>query len=130
MNGLIDLAAMRRGLSPRLLPGEWVCLCLPAESDVPSTALGFLVEDEGRTVLLERSDADQRGLEYEGVFRALRLGVHSALEAVGLTAAISAELAAIGCSANIWAGFHHDLVLVPAPQAEAALACLEAWQAG
>ena len=63
------------------------------------------------------------------VFRRITLGVHSSLEAVGLTAAVAAALTAAGISANVVAAFHHDHVFVPADRAEDALACLRALQA-
>jgi hypothetical protein len=47
--------------------------------------------------------------------------VHSSLEAVGLTAAVAAVLAAAGISANLVAAFHHDHVFVPADRAGEAL---------
>jgi hypothetical protein len=43
----------------------------------------------------------------------ITLGIHSGLDAVGLTAAVSAALARRGISANIVAGLHHDHVFVP-----------------
>jgi uncharacterized protein len=50
--------------------------------------------------------------------------VHSALDAVGLTAAVSRALAAAGLSCNVLAGLHHDHLLVPAGRADEALAVL------
>lgn len=131
--GIIELERLRRELSPRLAPGELACCCLPhgrREDLAQLEPLGFLEEDEGLTVLLRREDADAAKLDYSVVLRRIVLGVHSALEAVGLTAAISTELAKAGCSANIWAGFHHDHVLVPVAQASRALDVLRRWQAG
>ena len=54
----------------------------------------------------------------------LTLTVHSALDGVGLTAAVATALAGAGIPANMIAGYHHDHVFVPEHQAEAALACL------
>ena len=48
----------------------------------------------------------------------------SALDAVGLTAAVSRALADAGLSCNVLAGLHHDHLLVPAGRAEEALAVL------
>jgi hypothetical protein len=39
--------------------------------------------------------------------------VHSSLEAVGLTAALSTRLADAGISANVVAGLRHDYFFVP-----------------
>jgi hypothetical protein len=50
--------------------------------------------------------------------------VHSALDAVGLTAAVSTALADAGLSCNVIAGYHHDHLLVPADRVAEALAVL------
>lgn len=43
---------------------------------------------------------------------------------VGLTAAFSAALGAVGISCNVLAGFYYDHMLVPVPRHEAAVAVL------
>jgi hypothetical protein len=52
------------------------------------------------------------------------LEVHSALEAVGLTAAISNVLKDAGISCNVVAGYTHDHLFVPVDRAQDALAAL------
>ena len=54
----------------------------------------------------------------------ITLGVHSSLEAVGLTAAVSTLLAKHEISANMVAGYHHDHLFVPANDAEKAVKLL------
>ena len=44
--------------------------------------------------------------------------MHSALEAVGLTAAVATALAAAGIPANVLAGYSHDHLLVPEDRAD------------
>ena len=56
----------------------------------------------------------------------ITLGIQSSLEAVGLTARVSAALAARGIGANIVAAFHHDHVFVPWDRRDDALAVLSA----
>ncbi len=51
--------------------------------------------------------------------------VHSALDAVGLTAAVARCLADIGVSCNVIAGKFHDHLLVPVARKHDALAALE-----
>jgi hypothetical protein len=70
--------------------------------------------------------ADRHGLAHELPSRRIELRVHSDLAAVGLTAAVAGALAADGISANVVAAFHHDHVLVPAPDATRALQILRA----
>ena len=55
----------------------------------------------------------------------ISLSVHSALTAVGLTAAVATALAARRISANVVAGFHHDHILMPWDRRMAAMAALQ-----
>jgi hypothetical protein len=81
-------------------------------------------EDEGLTLLLTRANADRAGFRYESTFKCITLKVHSSLEAVGLTAAVSRRLADRGISANVIAAYHHDHILVPAEKTADALSVL------
>ena len=81
-------------------------------------------EDEGLSVVLRRERADALGLAYDYVAAWITLRVHSALDAVGVTAAVSTALAAAGLSCNVIAGYHHDHLLVPADRTDEALAVL------
>jgi hypothetical protein len=56
----------------------------------------------------------------------ITLRVTSALDAVGLTAAVAGELAQAGLSCNVIAGYHHDHLFVPYDRAPSAVAVLEA----
>ena len=60
-------------------------------------------EDESLTAI--RADPD-------GEWARISMGVHSSLEAVGLTAALSTVLASAGISANVVAALHHDHIFV------------------
>jgi hypothetical protein len=91
---------------------------------VPASAVAFVAEDEGLSVVLEQADADARGLSYHFVAAWITLTVHSDLAAVGLTAAVSAALTEVGISANVIAGHHHDHLLVPVERSDEALAVL------
>jgi hypothetical protein len=57
-------------------------------------------------------------------FARITLTVHSALEGVGLTAAVSGALAEQGIACNVVAGFHHDHLFVPWERREEALGVL------
>ncbi|MBT8148211.1 MAG: ACT domain-containing protein, partial [Gammaproteobacteria bacterium] len=82
-------------------------------------------EDEGLSLVVTRFNAEQAEIAFDSTFRLLTLKVHSSLEAVGLTAAVSGALAEQGISANVVAAYHHDHILVPAHQAHDALAILQ-----
>ena len=115
-------------LGPSLAANNYVFCSLPGAQygDFAQTQpLACVAEREGLTLVLAQDHADREGLAYTGLFRCISLGLHSSLEAVGLTAMISTELAQHGISANMMAGYHHDHLLVPAAQAQQALNLLE-----
>jgi uncharacterized protein len=79
------------------------------------------------TLILQRETAEREGVTGPPM-RMITLTVHSSLEAVGLTAALSARLAREGIGANVVAAFHHDHIFVPSADAESALTALKALQ--
>jgi hypothetical protein len=87
-------------------------------------AAASIVEDEGTTLVIPQAEADALGLGYDYVAGWITLEVYSALSAVGLTAVVSSALADAGISCNILAGFHHDHLLVPEDDLDAALEVL------
>ena len=122
-----DLRRLLAKMELRLLPEEFVfCTASDGENealaDLP--ALATFREEEGLSLVLERALADRRGIAYGPVMRCISLTIHSVLEAVGLTAAISNRLARRGISANVIAAYFHDHVFVPAARAEEALEAL------
>ncbi|MEU7484668.1 ACT domain-containing protein [Streptomyces sp. NPDC042319] len=125
MAGESDLQTLLSGMRPELNAGHYVFTTV--EGGVPSgvSPVATVAEDEGLTLVARREEADAAGLAYEYVAGWITLRVHSALEAVGLTAAVSRELADAGLSCNVIAGFHHDHLFVPYEHAERAMAVLE-----
>jgi hypothetical protein len=85
-----------------------------------------IVEDEGTTSVLSVTDAERLGARPEFVAAWLTVEVRSALDAVGLTAALATALAAENIACNVLAGYHHDHLLVPVEKADRAVAVLEA----
>ena len=120
--GLNDLSALLRGLEPVRRPGEFVVVSTTNENTLP--ALATVEEDEGTTLVLERHEADAFRLGHSGTFAWITLTVHSSLDAVGLTAAVSRALAERSIPCNVLAGFHHDHLLVPSNRADEAIAAL------
>jgi hypothetical protein len=95
---------------------------VPAEAAVVAT----IAEDEGATTVLSLADAERLGARPEFIAAWLTLEVHSALDAVGLTAAVATALAAENIPCNVLAGYHHDHLLVPIDQADQSIAVLSA----
>ncbi len=123
MSGERDLAALLAGMEPERQPGSFVFTTAPTlPADVVPTVL--VREQEGSTLVIERADADRLGLGYEYVAAMITLRVHSALEAVGLTAAVSTRLAQHGISCNVVAGYFHDHLFVPEAEADRVVALL------
>lgn len=125
MSGERDLQRLLASMEPVLRPGSFVIAVVRDESRVEHLAPDATVrEEEGLTVVLPRERADALGLAYEYVAAWITLTVHSALDAVGLTSAISRTLADAGLSCNVLAGYHHDHLLVPAERAQEAIGLL------
>jgi hypothetical protein len=118
-----DLSDLLRSLQPTLRPGEFVFVGvgeLPADVTIEASVR----EAEGPSSVISRGDADRLGLDYTFVAAWISLTVHSALDAVGLTAAVSTALASNGISCNVIAGLRHDHLLVPVEDAGRALEVL------
>jgi len=127
MGGERDLGRLLATLDPELRPGRYVFAVAPAAcAPAGVQPVATVREAEGLTVVLTQEEADRAGLTYDVVLAMITLRVHSSLEAVGMTAAFSAALAAAGVSANVVAGLHHDHVFVPAAHGERAVELLRA----
>lgn len=87
-------------------------------------ALACFRESEGMSLILSDYVAHSLGCATDLPMRRITLSVHSALDGVGLTAAVSAALADAGISCNMVAAYHHDHVFVPEADAEAAMKIL------
>jgi uncharacterized protein len=62
---------------------------------------------------------------YAATYAWITLTVHSSLEAVGLTAAVSKALTEENISCNVVAAFFHDHIFVPVKDAERAMNALQ-----
>ncbi|QDB79285.1 ACT domain-containing protein [Georgenia wutianyii] len=112
MSGETNLAKLLAGMSPRCRPGRFVFVTVQSGT-VDADVLASVVEPEGLSVVIAQDDADRLGLTYDYVAGWITLQVYSALEAVGLTAAVSGALAEADISCNVVAGYNHDHLLVP-----------------
>ena len=122
--GITDLEKLLANLQPGLDPDAWVFCVLDAELSTVFPALepfAIVREAEGLTLVIRQREAERHQIQFDGIYRKIELGVHSSLQAVGLTAAVSTALTECGISANVIAGFYHDHVFVPAGRAEEAL---------
>jgi len=126
MTGERNLDALLQHMKPELWPGIFVFCTIPITESVPVsiTPLMTFREQEGTTLVIPRDEAEAAGLAYAFASRLITLTVHSALDAVGFLAAITAHLAAAGISVNAVSAFHHDHLLVPVDRADEAMGVL------
>lgn len=112
-----EIDRMLARMNPLLCEDEFVFCAtddraLAARAQV--SALGSFNEDEGLSLILESGVAAALGFDVGFPMRRIALTVNSALDGVGLTAAVAA--------------YRHDHVFVPSDMAERALAILKALQ--
>ncbi|NWC96567.1 MULTISPECIES: ACT domain-containing protein [unclassified Pseudomonas] len=131
MAGETALATLLRSMSPQLNDGDYV-FCTLADGLIPEgcEVIGSFREQEGLTLIVERQQAERAGLAFDYVAAWITLNVHSALEAVGLTAAFATALGTAGISCNVIAGYYHDHLFVGRADAERAMTVLRQLAAG
>ena len=114
-----------RQVDPVLQPGRFVFVSVP---EVPGGAepVATIVEPEGVSLVLHADAAAAIGLSPHFVAAMITLQVHSSLDGIGLTAAVSAALSAAGIACNVIAGYHHDHLFVPYERAHEAVELLRA----
>jgi hypothetical protein len=122
-----DLATLLQNMKPRMQPGIFVFCTIAPDARIPAALHPLLTfrEQEGTTVVIPREEAEAAGLPYAFAARLITLTVHSALDAVGFLAAITARLAAAGISVNAVSAFHHDHLFVPVDRTDEAMALLQ-----
>lgn len=125
-DGERDLSVLLATMSPALNDGEWVFCSVDGPLPPGIEAVATVREPEGLSVVVSREAADLHGWAYSFVAAWITLTVHSALDAVGLTAAVAARLTEHDISANVVAGRMHDHLFVPVDRAEQAVAVLRA----
>ncbi|MBU1138923.1 MAG: ACT domain-containing protein [Proteobacteria bacterium] len=127
MAGIRELETLLQEMSPRLHDGEY-CFMSLAEAGYGDLSflnpIACMQEREGLTLVVPCSMALQHGYSCETSFCCITLEVHSSLNALGLTAAVSQKLAEQGISANVIAGFYHDHLFVPAGHGNLAMQVL------
>ena len=123
--GESDLLTLIAQMSPSLDDQIWAFVSVGEVSNeyVAEHALATFRETEGTTLIVPWERAEEFDVCSEPMAR-ITLNIHSSLEAVGLTAAVSQALASEAISTNLVAGFYHDHIFVPQNAGERAVACL------
>lgn len=126
MSGQTSLPLLLRSMSPQLNEGDYVFCTLAEDTPLQGrSVIASIREQEGLSVVLAQQDADALGLSYDYVAAWITLSVHSALAAVGLTAAFAGALGRAEISCNVIAGFYHDHLFVARADAARAMAVLK-----
>jgi uncharacterized protein len=121
-----DLQQMIKNMKPQLNYGAYVFCTLPHLHNLNmGNVLMSFREAEAYTIIINQEIADELNLTYLDTYGWITLTVHSALNAVGLTAAFSNALAQNNISCNVVAAFYHDHIFVPIADAQKALHILD-----
>ncbi len=125
MKGETNLKKLLQNMSPELQEGDYVFCTVPeVKAEFFSIIIGLFREKEGWTIVTRKEAAEQYKLACSSEMAWITLNIHSALEAVGLTAAISNALAKHHISCNVVAAYYHDHIFIPKADAQRALAIL------
>ena len=125
MSGEKNLEILLRKMKPKLNSGEFVfCEVESLEKINLNEILMIFKEVESKTIIIQKEIADKLNLKYFFISSWITLTIHSALEAVGLTAAFSKALSENEISCNVVAAFYHDHIFVNKKDAEKAMEIL------
>lgn len=119
-----DAREMVAGMTPELKLGQYVFCAVGDRDWAALEPLAMFREAEGVSLILERDAAVAAGFPVEGPMALITLNVYSALDGVGLTAAVATALAQAGIACNMVAALNHDHVFVPAERADEAVGVL------
>lgn len=128
-----DTKDMIKGMAPVRDPETWH-FCTTDDRDLAERArphaLAVFAEEEGTSLILPDEVARDLGFAVEMPMSRITLTVHSALDGVGLTAAVATALAEAHIPCNVVAAYHHDHVFVPEELAGGAMTILRDVAAG
>ena len=125
MSGIKELSHLLSEMRPVLNTGRYVFTKVDASLQISfADIIASFKEEENTTLVLKKKKADTLQLPYEGIFSWITLTVHSSLEAIGLTAAVSKALTEHKISCNVIAAYYHDHIFIAENDAKKAIEIL------
>lgn len=127
MSGILDLEELLSSMDPVISDENFVFSTTNKKIQELCylNPWAIIKENESTTIILSERNARENNIPFDCVFKRITLNVHSSLEAVGLTAAISNKLSEFNISANVVAGYYHDHVFVQKNKADKAAELLK-----
>jgi hypothetical protein len=113
MTGETNLEILLKTMKPKQNTGDFVFCTIEDLNKINFNDIILMFkENEGYTIIVKKQIADSLKLEYTFIAAWITLTVHSALEAVGLTAAFSKALFENNISCNVVSAYYHDHIFV------------------
>jgi uncharacterized protein len=119
MQGERDLSTLLQQMTPEVHPEVFTYCSFPDHQLSPG------LTPVGLTAIVPLQQAKVLGLPHQFECRMVTVTVHSALDAVGFLARISAALAAVGVACNVVSAFHHDQLFVREDRLDDAMQALK-----
>jgi hypothetical protein len=125
MTGETHLPNILSRIDVDVRPGTYALISRrSADAAADAVAEARISEPEGITYVVPEAFARMQGEPPGFVAAWLTLRVHTALNAVGVTASVAGVLADRGIACNVLAGHFHDHLLVPAARRDDAVAAI------